>query len=363
MRYAEHEVTAEDEAAVLRVLRSRFLTQGPEVEAFEAELAKYVGAKHAVAVSSGTAALHVAYLAANAKVVLTSPLSFVATANAALLAGAAVGFFDIGETPHADPHQDSCPPIGSAYVPVHYGGRPSPVITLRGFGGEVPVVEDACHALGADDFDGCSKVGSCAHSLATVFSFHPAKHITTGEGGAVTTNDDACAERLRRFRSHGRDDLGYMQALGLNYRMSEVAAALGRSQLRRIDDIVERRFQVARWYTMAFDLAADAAGEKRPRGQVVGRKSAWHLYTKGFTSREQRDMVRANLAAAGIQAQVHYYPIIPLQPYYRRRFGHEPGTFPNAEDFAASTLSLPMYPTMNQDDVQRVVDATLEAMR
>lgn len=351
MRYTEHDVTEEDIAAVTDVLRSRSLTQGPTVEQFEWVLAEYVGAQHAVAVSSGTAALHLAYLAADAKSVITSPLSFVATANAAVLAGASVGFGDVdAATGNLDLHQ--CPPIGSIIVPVHYAGRAAQIPSLTGFGGPARVIEDACHALGAMDYDGCSRVGSCAHSLATVFSFHPAKHITTGEGGAVTTNDADLAARVRLLRSHGRVD-GQMVALGWNYRMSDVNAALGLSQLRRIDENVARR----RWLVGRYYAAMEVVGAVLV---PFSTSHAWHLLTVRIKD-GRRDEVKAQLAERGIHAQVHYSPIIPLQPYYRERYGYKPGRLPNAEAWAAEELSLPLYPTMTDADVGRVVDALKES--
>lgn len=362
-RYSTQQITPEDERAVLDALRSPFLTQGHAVERFEDALAAYTGAKHAVAVSSGTAALHLAYLAARARSVVTSPLSFVATANAALLAGATVGFWDVDPaTGNMDP--DSAIRAlewGDIVVPVHFAGR---VAKLDELGGGL-MIEDACHALGAMDFDGCSKVGSCAHSLATVFSFHPVKPITTAEGGAITCNDLGYAKELQLLRSHGRDEHGLMRVLGLNYRMSELQAALGLSQLRRCDAMQERRRMLANEYanrlpglsgrieSPTYALSWFAASDQ-------GRM-AHHLFPVRIKI-GRRDEVKAKLHARGIGVQVHYSPIIPLQPYYRARFGHV-ARFDNAEAWAAEELSLPLHAGMDEKDVAFVCDALAEALR
>lgn len=345
--YAHQQITEDDILAVEAVLRSDRLTQGPMVERFEQALAEYVGARYAVAVSSGTTALHIVSLAAldhDAEVV-TSPLSFVATANAFESAGNHVGFMDVD------------PPTGNmayatldcdAIVPVHFAGRACP---MPAFSPVLPpiVIEDACHALGAMDFDGCSRVGSCAHSLATVFSFHPVKPITTGEGGAITTNDEGLAQELRSLRDHGRED-GLMVRLGLNGRMSDIQAALGLSQLKRCGDMRQGRGAIAARYD---DLLWR---DNRLTVPPYFNTDAFHLYPVRIKN-GRRDEVKAKLNARGIGVQVHYSPIIPLQPYYRERYGYKPGDFPNAEAWAAEELSLPLHAGMTAADVQIVVDA------
>ncbi|MEY4933520.1 MAG: UDP-4-amino-4,6-dideoxy-N-acetyl-beta-L-altrosamine transaminase [Pseudomonadota bacterium] len=348
LRYSQQSIDESDIAAVVKVLRSDWLTCGPAVEAFEAALCAYTGAKYAVAVSSGTAALHLAYMVVKdrgERQITTSPLSFVATANAALLAGLQVEFQDVEEsTGNVDlPYS-----LTSVAVPVHFAGRAARIP------GESIVIEDGCHALGAMDFDGCARVGSCAHSLACVFSFHPVKPICTGEGGAVTTNDQGFADEVRRLRSHGRDENGCMVALGLNYRMTDIQAALGTSQLERCDEMRERRVQLAERYNDELHTLDWA------RSRPAHASGSWHLYPVRIKN-GKRDAVKAALNAQGIGAQIHY-PCIHLQPYYRERFGYHQDMFPEAEAWAAEELSLPLHAKMTEADVARVVDALRKAL-
>lgn len=365
LRYSQQNLDEDDIAAVVRVLRSDWIAgDGPEVERFEQALCAYTGARYAVAVSSGTAALHLAYLAAGTiDHLVTSPLSFVATANAALMAGYTVGFTDVDQTTGNMAHATL---EAEVLVPVHYAGRACP---MPGFGGTdlLPVViEDACHALGAMDFDGCSRVGSCAHSLATVFSFHPCKPITAGEGGAVTTNDQGFADEVRLLRSHGRDASGRMVKLGLNYRLTDLQAALGTSQLERCDWMRERRVYLALVYHTELKRFSDEGLLTRPplgdaRDQT---RNAWHLYPiriKNDRTGSVRDSVKAALNAKGIAAQIHY-PCIHLQPYWKERFGYHEGQFPEAEAWAAETMSLPLHAGMVEADVTRVVEALREVL-
>lgn len=351
LRYSQQNLTPEDEQAVLEALRSPYLTQGPKVEEFEQVLAEYVGSKHAVCVSNGTVALELAYKASRLDMILTSPLTFMATANA--MQGNAQ-FQDVSSVTGNVEFVGTYGLTGAivGIVPVHFAGRAAPIpkTIITNF-----VIEDACHALGAVDFDGCSKIGSCAHSLATVFSFHPVKPITTGEGGAITTNDESLAKELRSLRDHGRED-GLMVRLGTNARMTELQAALGLSQLKRCDEMRDSRAILATIYS---PLLTDVAGVDRPDWPTT--RSAWHLYPIRIKN-GRRDAVKAKLNAQGIGAQVHYNPIVPLHPYYRKRFGYKPGDFPNAEAWAAEELSLPLHAGMNESDVERVVKALREAL-
>lgn len=353
--YSTQQLTPADEQAVLGAMRSGWLTSGPAVPRFEDALAEYVGAKHAVAVSSGTAALHLAFMAAGVrdKVVITSPLSFVATANAAVWAGAkTVEFVDI------DPQTGQMPTMTArvsgedVLVPVHYAGRPA-IFGL--WPDDAPVIEDACHALGAVQDDG-HHVGSCTRSLACCFSFHPVKPITTGEGGAITTNDEGLAEALRALRNHGRDGTGRMVGLGLNYRMTDIQAALGLAQLARCEEWRLRRRELSAEYNRLMSSTPLRAP------LVSGRaEHAHHLKPVGITD-GHRDAVKAALNAQGIGAQIHYSPIIPLHPWWRRETGAESGDYPNAEAWAAETLSLPLHAGMTEKDVERVVEALGEAL-
>lgn len=346
MRYSTHQITEADKAAVVAVMVSDWLTQGPAVERFEAALCEYTGARYAVVVNSGTAALHLCYEALARRMgrslVLTSPLSFVATANAALYAGHDIAFSDVDRDTGA-----LLPPIRRAPVitPVHYAGH---AVDLRGF--DAVLIEDACHALGAVDYDGCSRVGSCAHSLATAFSFHPVKPMTTGEGGAVTTNDAAFADLVRLLRSHGRRG-AEMVDLGFNYRMPDILAALGTSQVDTLDERRVKRLHLVMEYRRLLPEYGLPLGDGT---------DAWHLYPIRIKG-GKRDSVLAKLRAQGIEATVHY-PAIHLQPYYRRRYGFGEGMYLEAEAWAAEELSLPLHAGMTSEDVRVVVNALRSAL-
>lgn len=349
IRYSQQWVTEDDIAAVCSVLRSDWLTCGPKVAEFEEALAEYVGAKYAVAVNSGTAALGLAYRACpESWSVTTSPLTFMATANAALRLGSKVRFVDVDmETGNGLFTEAETGVI----APVHFAGRAC----------EIPehdhVIEDACHALGAMDFDGCSRVGSCRHSLAACFSFHPVKPITTGEGGAVTTNDEGFAAEVRSLRDHGRR-LGLMENVSGNYRMPDINAALGLSQLKRCNEMHNRRYAIFCEYDRAF--AQDPFPTIIfPHG--MDACDALHLLPVRVKL-GRRDDIRAKLNAQGIGVQVHYNPPVHLHPYYRRTFGYEPGVYPNAEAWAAEELSLPLHAQMTSEDVVTVVEALRAAL-
>lgn len=385
--YGHQWIEEDDVAAVTEVLRSDWLTTGPWVERFEGALAEAVGARYAVAVCNGTAALHLACLAAGVgpgDVVVTSPITFVASANCALYCGAMPIFVDIDpETRNLSPvrlrHAAGIAkfagrPLQGAVIPVHYAGLPCALPEVAAVAGAhgLVVIEDACHALGAEyrveDGSWC-RVGSCRHSAMAVFSFHPVKHITTGEGGAVTTNDPELYRRLLLLRNHGitrdPDRLGAQpggwyyeqQELGCNYRLTDIQAALGLSQLRKLDRFVARRRALAALYDVAL-AGLDELLTLPPEPE--GYWSAYHLYAVQLRLERLRGGRRAvydALRAAGIGVQVHYLPV-HLQPYYRDRLGYEAGDFPAAEAYYEGTLSLPMYPQLSDADAARVA-ATL----
>jgi len=382
--YSRQWIEPDDIEAVQAVLRSDWITQGPKVKEFQAGLAKSCGAAGAVAVSSGTAALHLACLAAGVGPgweVITSPISFVASANCALYCGAVARFVDIEPATYTlDPDKleaylSAAPALsGSArrvIVPVHFAGHPCRMGDIRRLAERhgAQVIEDAAHALGAKwhDEDGTRHlVGSSSHSVLTTFSFHPVKHITTGEGGAVLSNDAGLLDRVRMLRSHGitQDPARIaggegpwyyeMQALGFNYRITDLQCALGLNQLERLEAFVTRRRWIASQYAEAF---RDCPGVVLPR-ERPGAESSWHLYVLQLRLERlrlsKREIVEA-LAGRGIRTQVHYIPI-PLQPYYRQRFGFKPGDFPLAEDYYRRALSIPLYPAMTDSDVARVID-------
>lgn len=368
--YSRQEIQPEDIQSVVEVLTSDWLTTGPKVAEFEEAFAAYVGASYAVTLSSGTAALHAAAFAAGLEAgdeALITPLTFAATANCVLYQGATPVFSDVcADTLNLDPDLLS-PRITrrtKAILPVDYAGHPSDLdsileVALRH---GLTVIEDACHALGARYRD--RKVGSLAHM--TVFSFHPVKHITTGEGGMVTTNDARLAERLRMFRNHGitsdarqRQKAGTwfyeVVALGYNYRLPDVACALGLSQLRRLDGNLQRRGEIAKRYTEAFRgmgvvLAPSVRSEVEP---------AWHLYPVRIAEDIARAEFFASLRAENIGVNVHYIPV-HLHSYYRDRFGYQNGDFPVAEQAYSQLISLPMFHSMTDEDVDDVIEAVLK---
>jgi dTDP-4-amino-4,6-dideoxygalactose transaminase len=340
---------------VLEVLRGDWLTQGPALSAFERALAEATGARHAVAFANGTAALHAACAAAElgpGDIVATSTLSFVASANCARYVGATPQLLDIDPaTLNIDPRRV---PAGiDALVAVHFAGLPVDVGSLS----ERPriVIEDAAHALGASTPDG--PVGNCAHSDMSCFSFHPVKAVTTGEGGAVTTNSDALASALARFRNHGlerRPERGgwYQEtvALGWNYRMTDLQAALGTSQLRRLHEFVERRHELAaRYRTLLADLPI-----LLPPAAPPGWTHAYHIFPVRVRERRR---VYDEMRSAGIGVQVHYVPI-----HQHASFGGV-AALPQADAVYDGLLSLPLFPALTEDDQDRVVTALRGALR
>lgn len=370
-----------DVAAVVEALRADLLTTGPRVEAFERALAERLGVKHVVAVSNGTAALHAAYHAAGVgpgDQVVVPAITFLATANAARFLDAEPRFADVGAEdgllgPGALEQALAAAGPVRAVVPVHLTGRPA---DLEGIGAAARargavIIEDACHALGAR-YRG-APIGACSHSDAAVFSFHPVKHVTTGEGGAIATNDSTLALRARRFRSHGMvHDAASLEApspgpwyyeqqeLGFNYRLTDLQCALGTSQLRRLDAFLGRRRALAARY----DALLQGVPHVRPVGAgPAGAESAWHLYAVliDFASvGRSRAAVMQALRDRGVGTQVHYIPV-PAQPYYRRR-GADPERFPGARGYYERTLSLPLFPAMSDADPERVVAALREVL-
>jgi UDP-4-amino-4,6-dideoxy-N-acetyl-beta-L-altrosamine transaminase len=360
--YSTQTIVRADLRAVRRVLESGWLTQGPAVERFERALARYTGAKFAVAVSSGTAALHAAYFAAGLRPgdqVIVPALTYAATSNAALLLGAKPVFADIeskyGTIDVADARRKVSRRT-KAIVPVDYGGRPAAMKELQALARKrgLILIADAAHSLGGR-YRGRA-VGTLADM--SIFSFHPVKSITTGEGGAVLTDDPEFAARIRLFRSHGittdQDALvrkGYgrwyqeMQALGCNYRMSDLAAALGASQLKRLDRLIGRRRAAARRYRT---LLRNIPGLVLPAAERAYERSAWHLYPVRMANgiADRRDQVFAGLRAAGIGVQVHYFPV--YRHLYYERLGYRAGLCPNAETFAASEISIPLFPAITE---------------
>ncbi|MBV5265070.1 UDP-4-amino-4,6-dideoxy-N-acetyl-beta-L-altrosamine transaminase [Pinisolibacter sp. B13] len=375
--YGRQDITQEDRDAVLAVLDSDFLTQGPALPAFEAAVREVTGAAHAFAVNSATSALHIAYLALDlgpGDVLWTSPNTFLATSNAALFCGASVDFVDIdpdtlnlsvealakklAETRAAGGR------LPKIVVPVHFGGEPCDMAAIAALAREYgfAVVEDASHAIGASY--GNHRVGACAHSDMTVFSFHPVKIVTTGEGGAVTTNRADLADRLGLLRSHGmtRDERlmrgrsaggwYYEQVtLGFNYRMTDIQAALGTSQMKRLDDYIAGRETRALLYDEAF-AGTDIGTQRRS----ADARSALHLYVlrwpkdAALSRREAYDRMRA----ADIGVNLHYIPVY-LQPYYAD-LGFRPGLCPAAEAYHDQAITIPLHPRLTRNDQDYVIE-------
>jgi perosamine synthetase len=368
--YGRQSIDEDDIQAVTDVLRSDWLTTGPKVAEFEEAFATYVGAKFAVSFNSGTAALHGAAFAAGLRPgdeAITSPLTFAATANCILYQQATPVFADIcPDTLNLDPQQvaDRITPHTRALLPVDYAGYPADLEAMLDLAERngVVVIEDACHALGAEYKN--RHVGSVAHM--TVFSFHPAKHLTTGEGGMVTTEREDYAETLRRFRNHGiSSDARQRQAegqwhyemtlLGFNYRLTDIACALGLSQLKKLEGNLRRRREIASRYDAQL---GDLAGIELP--VVLGDVApAWHLYPIRVNPEKlnvSRGEIFRALRAENIGVNVHYIPV-HLHPYYRDRFAYRGGEFPVAEDAYDRLISLPMFHGMSDADVEDVIEA------
>jgi perosamine synthetase len=368
--YSRQSIDDDDIQAVVDVLRSDWLSGGPKVDEFEQTFASRVGAKYAVTFSSGTAALHGAAFAAGLKPgdeAITSPLTFVATANCVLYQGARPVFADVcSDTLNIDPERvvERITPKTRAILPVAYGGHPADLGAILGLAEQhgLTVVEDACHALGAKYRE--RRTGSIAHM--SVFSFHPVKHITTGEGGMVTTDRPDFAESLRRFRNHGistearqRHASGQwhyeMVDLGYNYRLPDIACALGLSQLAKLDANLARRRQIATRYTESFGAT---------RGLVVpavreGVNPAWHLYPVRLDLCKltaHRGQVFKALRAENIGVNVHYIPV-HLHPYYRDHLGCKAGDYPVAEAASERLISLPIFHGMSDQDIDDVIAA------
>lgn len=374
--YGRQVISDQDVEAVIRVLRSEYLTQGPAIPSFENRLIEYCGVRHAVAMNSATSALHVAYLALGltaGDVIWTTPITFVATANAALYCNATVDFVDVDlETANMSMaaleeklfkcrrNKSQLPKI---VVPVHMGGYSCDMRKLHELSREYGffIVEDASHAIGGSY--GADKIGACSYSHITVFSFHPVKIITTGEGGAAVTNDVSLAEAMRMLRSHGvtRDTKllskfegwWYEQHyLGFNYRMTDMQAALGSSQISGLDAFVERRRYLARRYC---GLLADLRLRSFTQESVIAQSSN-HLFIVQLVREDQpkRNSVFEAMRCADIGVNVHYIPVY-FQPFYKR-MGFSEGYCQNAEEYYNGAITLPLYPELTDEQQDYVVE-------
>jgi UDP-4-amino-4,6-dideoxy-N-acetyl-beta-L-altrosamine transaminase len=378
--YGRQSISDADVAAVVEVLRSDFLTQGPAVPRFERKVAEACGVAHAVAMNSATSALHVACMALGVGPgdrVWTSPNTFLASANCARYCGADVDFVDIDPHTYNMSAQALAAKLETAQrsgrlpkvvIPVHFAGQPCDMDAIAALAARYgfKVIEDASHAIGAGF--GPHRIGDCRYSDITVFSFHPVKIVTSAEGGMATCRDAALAATMERLRSHGmtRDPALMTQApdgpwyyeqieLGYNYRLTDLHAALGLSQMDRLDEWIERRHRIADRYD------AELAGLPLalPR-RVAGRRSALHLYVVRVSTNAPMDRAAlfAHLRAQDIGVNVHYIPV-HLQPYYRQ-LGFAPGDFPEAEAYYRDAITLPMYASLDEADQSRVI-AVLKA--
>lgn len=392
--YARQDLNDDDIQAVVEVLKGDWLTQGPTIAAFEDAIAERVGAKHGIAVATGTAALHAACHAAGVgpgDEVITTPITFAASGNCALFLGADVRFADIRpDTYCMDPSKlaAAITPRTKAVIPVDYTGQPCDMDEINAIADRhgLTVIADSAHALGAT-YKG-RPVGSLTHM--STFSFHPVKHVAMGEGGLIATDDDALAAELRLFRTHGiTNDAGRMtlpaqaadneagrggahnaegrapwyyemQVLGPNYRITDMQCALGLSQLGRLDRFLARRRAIAARYTAAF---SESPLIVTPH-QEPDRENSWHLYMLRLVLKRMtktRRQVFEELRARGIGVHVHYIPL-HLQPYYRDRFGTGRGDFPESEAFYDAALTIPLFPAMTDAEVGRVIETILETV-
>ncbi|EHG23927.1 UDP-4-amino-4,6-dideoxy-N-acetyl-beta-L-altrosamine transaminase [Selenomonas noxia] len=372
--YGRQDINQDDIEAVRAVLTSDFLTQGPAIERLEKTVASYCGAKYAVAVCNATAALHIACRAAGLKqgdVLWTAPNTFVASANCGLYCGSDVDFVDIDAQTYNMSTQELEKKFASSakkpkvLVPVHFSGQPCDMEQIHHLAKEhdIAIVEDASHAIGAE-YKG-ERIGSCKYSDMTVFSFHPVKIITTGEGGMVLTNNPDLYEKLRLYRSHGitrdpnlmscNDGSWYYEQidLGYNYRVTDMQAALGTSQMKRLPEFLQRRRYLAKRYN---ELLADLP--LTLPYQMEGTNSSWHLYVACFredASLTKKERLFQEMKKHGITLNMHYIPV-HLQPYYQN-MGFVHGDFPVSEAYYEKAFTLPLYYGLSDAEQETVVEA------
>ncbi len=389
--YGKQTIDDDDINAVIETLKSNWLTQGPKIAEFEKAVAEKVGAKYAVAVATGTAALHCACYAAGVKAgdeIITAPITFAASGNCALFLGADVKFCDIRpDTYCMDPQKLEAviTEKTKAIIPVDFTGQPCDMDEINAIAKKhnLIVIEDGAHAIGAT-YKG-KPVGSLADM--TIFSFHPVKHVAMGEGGMIVTNDEALYEKLKLFRTHGITNANdamtleeqafdnenafnrgkrfanrapwyyEMQELGYNYRITDIQCSLGLSQLRKLDKFNECRREIIEQYNEAFSPVEALITPF----QEADRQSAWHLYMLRIDLdkvQKTRREIFEELRAMQIGVHVHYIPL-HLLPYYQNKFGFKRGDFPEAEKYYDTALTIPLFPSMKAEEIKRVIDAVI----
>lgn len=370
--YGRQSINEQDIEAVVNVLKSDYLTTGPKIAEFERKVADYTGAKYAVAIANGTAALHAACYAAGigeGDEVITTPITFAASSNCVLYCGGTPVFADINpETYNISPEdiERKITPKTKVIIAVHFTGQPCEMEQIHAIAHKynLTVIEDGAHALGAEYQE--KRVGTL--SDMTTFSFHPVKHITTGEGGMILTDNPELYQRLKLFRTHGitreeelltkNDGPWYYEQLdlGYNYRITDIQCALGVSQMDRLPEFLEKRKQIAKRYNEAF-----AANEQiQLPYQKEGCDNAWHLYVIRIKNGKRKEVFE-KLRAAGIGVNVHYIPVYQ-HPYYRTH-GYAEVTCPNAEEYYKECISLPMYPDLKEEEQEYVIKKVLEYVR
>jgi perosamine synthetase len=358
-------ISEADREAVMAVLSTPTLSLGPRARAFEEAVAQYVGASHGIAVNSGTSGLHLCVAAAGigpGDEVVTTPFSFVASANCSLYQGATPVFVDIEpDTLNIDPDKVEAKinDRTKAIIPVDVFGQPARLEELADIAERrgLVLIEDACEAIGAERFG--QRIG--VHGKAAVFAFYPNKQITTGEGGLVVTNDDEFAAIVRSMTNQGRDDAGTWMnhvRLGYNYRLDEMSAALGISQMSRIDDILARRSQVAGWYEERLRLVD---GISTPFVAPETTRMSWFVYVVQLHDGVDRTALMHQLEEDGIPSRPYFVPI-HVQPLYRERFGFGPGDFPVTEKIAARTLAIPFFTDMTEEQVDYVCERLIDRL-
>lgn len=374
INYGHQWIDEDDVRSVVEVLRSDWITQGPAVEKFEKSVAEYTNTKYAVAFNSGTSALHAAMSVAGVKSgneVITSPITFVATSNSVLFCNGTPVFGDIDPDTYCidiNKLKSLVTDKTKVIAPVDFAGYPVDIRAIRDeiSNEDIVIVEDAAHALGSIN-NGCF---SGSESDMAIFSFHPVKHITTGEGGMVVTNNEEYAEKLRLFRSHGitkdpsrlcRTDVGpwyyEMQSLGYNNRITDIQCALGLAQLDKIEKFIDRRNRIADMYDRAFSNHPNLVTPSRP---VKNSRHAFHIYPLVLNNVPRKELFMG-LRDKGIFCQVHYIPV-HLQPYYVDKFGYNEGMFPVAEQFYDREITIPLYPGMSDDDVNFVIQSIMSSV-